>query len=46
MTRDSIKGMSLEEFVHQINAERRLHGLSTIAISTSPSSSGKAGLYG
>jgi len=41
MTRDSMVGMSLEELVHQINAERRRHGLSAIAISTRPSSSGQ-----
>jgi hypothetical protein len=40
MTRDNMKGMSLEDLVWQINAERRRHGLSAIAISTRLSSSG------
>ena len=40
MTRDSMKGMSLEELVGAINHQRREAGLSAIAISTRPSSSG------
>lgn len=40
MTRDQMQGMSLEALVHQINRERTRQGLSAIAISTRPSSSG------
>ena len=40
MTRDTMKGMSLEELVQAINHQRRQAGLSAIAISTRPSSSG------
>ena len=38
MTRDTMKGMSLEELVQAINHQRRQAGLSAIAISTRPSS--------
>jgi hypothetical protein len=41
MTRDQMAGMSLQELVHQINRERAKHGLTAIAISTRPSSSGQ-----
>ncbi len=41
MTRDTMKGLSLEDLVHGINMERRRNGLSAIAISTRPSSSGE-----
>lgn len=40
MTRDTMKGMSLDELVQGINHQRRQAGLSAIAISTRPSSSG------
>jgi hypothetical protein len=40
MTRDQMTGMSLEQLVHNINRERAKLGLSAIAISTRPSSSG------
>jgi hypothetical protein len=35
-----MKGMSIDELIHQINIERRKHGLSAIAYSARPSSSG------
>lgn len=40
MTRDTMKGMSLDELVREINHQRRAAGLSAIAVSTRPSSSG------
>jgi hypothetical protein len=41
MTRDQMTGMSLQELVHRINRERAKAGLSAIAVSTRPSSSGQ-----
>ena len=39
MTRDKMLGMSLEQLISAINHERRLAGLSAIALSSRPSSS-------